>query len=240
MLSVLLVQAARPVPTGPLDMITGGTIWTQSILLVLMLFSLISWVIIFWKLGQFRRLKQEGLHFLDSTERAQRLEDLYRTVVRLPESPYTRLFRQGINFFSELRPGSLKENAAPGPGLTESQLAALRLVLDKEQGEEEEDLSIGLAWLAIIGNVSPLMGLMGTVVGVMNAFLGITATGSANISAVAPGVAEALVTTVAGLSVAIPAVIAYNYFANKLNVFSGELEGFASEFIGALAREGRL
>lgn len=239
MLSLFLLQARRP-PTGPLDMILGGTIWTQTILLVLILFSLGSWVIIFWKMGQFRRLKREGAQFLDSTERAQRLEDLYRTVVRLPESPYTRLFRQGINFFSELRPGSLKENAPPGPGLTESQLAALRLVLEKEQGEEQDDLSVGMAWLAIIGTVSPLLGLMGTVVGVMNAFLGITATGSANISAVAPGVAEALVTTVAGLSVAIPAVIAYNYFASKLGFFSGELEGFASEFIGALAREGRL
>ena len=74
----------------------------------------------------------------------------------------------------------------------------------------------------------------------MDAFLGIAATGTANIASVAPGVAEALVTTVAGLAVAIPAAIAYNYFASRLGFFSGELEGFASEFIGTLAREGRL
>jgi biopolymer transport protein TolQ len=81
---------------------------------------------------------------------------------------------------------------------------------------------------------------MGTVIGVMNAFLGITATGSTNIGAVAPGVAEALITTVWGLAVAIPAVIAYNHFVARLNLVSGEMEGFSSEFIGTLAREGKV
>jgi biopolymer transport protein TolQ len=74
----------------------------------------------------------------------------------------------------------------------------------------------------------------------MNAFLGIAASGSTNIGAVAPGVAEALITTVAGLFVAIPAVIAYNHFVSRLNLVTGELEGFSSEFIGTLAREGRV
>jgi biopolymer transport protein TolQ len=88
--------------------------------------------------------------------------------------------------------------------------------------------------------VSPLLGLLGTVIGVMDSFLGVTATGSASIGSVAPGIAEALVTTAFGLVAAIPAAIAYNFFSSRLNAFSGELEGFASEFIGALAREGRL
>ncbi len=81
---------------------------------------------------------------------------------------------------------------------------------------------------------------MGTVIGIMNTFLGIAATGSTNIGAVAPGVAQALITTVAGLAVAIPSVIAYNHFAARLSLIHGELEGFASEFIGTLAREGRV
>ena len=101
-------------------------------------------------------------------------------------------------------------------------------------------MAFGLTWLAVIGSVSPLLGLMGTVIGVMNAFLGIVVTGSTNIGAVAPGVAEALVTTVAGLAVAIPAVIFYNFFVARLNLFLGELEGFSSEFIGDLAREGQV
>lgn len=221
-------------------MITGGGPATKVILAILGTFSLLSWVIILWKLRQFRGLKRQGVRFVHSLERTQRLEDAYKAVLRLPESPYTRVFRQGVNFFSELRPGALRESTPPTGGLTEAQLQAMRLVLEKEQSQERDDLASGLPWLAMIGSVSPLLGLLGTVIGIMDAFLGITATGTANISAVAPGVAEALVTTVAGLAVAIPAVIGYNHFLSRLGFFSGELEGFASEFIGALAREGRL
>lgn len=227
-------------PEGVADMILGGGVSTRIVLAVLALFSLASWILIFWKWGQFRRLRKQGERFLNAMERTPRLEDAYKSVTRLPDSPYTRVFRGGINFFSELRPGTLKEDAPVGPGLSETQLHALQLVLEKEQGEERDSLASGLQWLAIIGTVSPLLGLMGTVIGVMDAFLGITAMGSANIAAVAPGVAEALVTTVAGLAVAIPAVIAYNMYVNRLNYFDSELEGFASEFIGTLAREGRL
>lgn len=227
-------------PHGALDMIISGGLSTKIILGILAAFSLASWVTIFWKLRQFRRTRREGARFVQALERTQRLEEAYKSVLRLPESAYTRVFRQGINFFSELRPGALRENAPPTPGLSEAQLHALRLVLEKEQAEERDELAAGLNWLAIIGTVSPLLGLLGTVIGVMDAFLGISASGSANIGSVAPGVAEALITTVAGLTVAIPAAMAYNYFVARLGSFGGELEGFASEFIGTLAREGRL
>jgi len=235
---ILMLQAGAR--HSALDMIVNGGLSTHIILGVLAALSLMSWVIIFWKIAQFRKVRRQGAYFVRSLERTQRLEDAYKSVVRLPESPYTRVFRQGINFFSELRPGALKENAPPTPGLTEAQLHALRLVLEKEQAQERDELAAGLSWLAIAATVSPLLGLLGTVIGVMDSFLGIAASGSANIAAVAPGVAEALITTVAGLAVAIPAAIAYNHFVSRLGAFSGELEGFASEFIGALAREGRL
>jgi biopolymer transport protein TolQ len=229
------VEAQRGV-----DLLTGGTLSTQLVLVVLALGSLASWIIIFWKAGQFRRLRRDGNRFVQSLERAQRLEDAYKTVTRLPETPYTRVFRQGTNFFSELRPGALRENAPLAPGLSETQLHALWLVLEKVQDEERDSLSAGMVWLAIIGVTAPLLGLLGTVLGVMNAFVGIAAVGTASIAAVAPGIAEALVTTAFGLVAAIPAAIAYNYFTTRLDRFSGELEGFASEFIGTLAREGRL
>jgi biopolymer transport protein TolQ len=173
-------------------------------------------------------------------EKAQRLEDAYKSILALPESPYGRVFRQGVNFFSELRPGALRENAPPTPGLSLTQLEALRMILEKEEAEERDVLAHGIGMLAVIGTVSPLLGLLGTVIGVMNAFLGITVSGSSNIMSVAPGIAEALITTVAGLIVAIPAVFGYNHFVTKLNLVSGELEGFSSEFIGTLAREGRI
>lgn len=233
---MLLAQVGRA-PQGPMDMIVGGTAATQTILIVLAIFSLASWGIMFWKWSQFRKLNRQGVRFLQAIEKTQKLRDAYRTLSRLPDSPYTSVFKQGLSFFNDLRPGALTDEAVQSEGLTETQLQAMRLVLEKVQSEESDDLRPGLVWLAVIGTVSPLLGLMGTVIGVMNAFLGITATGVANIGAVAPGVAEALITTVVGLAVAIPAVIGYNYFVSRLNYFGGELEGFASEFIGALARE---
>ncbi len=239
MISALL-QAGRAVPESAWDLVWGGTLPTKIVLLVLAAFSVASWVLIFWKWRQFREIRQEGDRFLEAIERSQRMEDAYRAILTLPDSPYGRVFRQGVNFFSELRPGGLREATAAADGLSLTQLEVLRLVMEKEEAEERDDLAIGLTWLAIIGSVSPLLGLMGTVIGVMNAFLGIVVTGSTNISAVAPGVAEALITTVAGLAVAIPAVIAYNFFVAKLNLVMGELEGFSSEFIGTLAREGRV
>ena len=237
-LTYLLLQAGPP--TSIFQMVVEATLPTKIVLGLLAIGSLVSWWLIFSKSRQFREVRRQGDEFLDHMERAQRLEDAYKAILSLPDSPYGRVFRQGVNFFSELRPGALRQGAPPTQGLSLTQLEALRLVLEKEESEERDELARGLGWLAVIGSVSPLMGLMGTVIGVMNAFLGITTSGSSNIMAVAPGVAEALITTVAGLAVAIPSVIAYNHFVGKLNLVSGELEGFSSEFIGTLAREGRV
>jgi len=221
-------------------MLIGASIPTLIVLGVLTVGSFASWVLIFKKSRQLRSVRLQGDQFLEQMEKAQRLEEANQAILYLPESPYGRVFRQGLNFFNELRPGSLREGAVQAPGLSLTQLEALRLVLEKEESVERDELSHGLSWLAVIASVSPLLGLMGTVIGVMNSFLGITTGGSASIGAVAPGVAEALLTTVVGLAVAIPAAIFYNHFVSRINLISGELEGFSSEFIGTLAREGRV
>jgi biopolymer transport protein TolQ len=226
--------------TDNLSLFFRGSLESQIVLVLLTIFSLASWVLILWKWWQFRTLRRDGVRFVQAIERSQRLEDAYRTAMRLPETPYTRMFRQGANFFSELRPGALRENAEPQPSLSETQLHALWLVLEKVQDEERDNVSGGLVWLAIIGVVSPLLGLLGTVLGVMNAFMDIALMQTANIATVAPGIAEALITTAFGLVAAIPAAMAYNYYVTRVDRFSGELDGFASEFIGTLAREGRL
>jgi len=237
--SFAFLLQAHPTRTT-VGLLQQSTLPTYVVLAVLLVFSVASWWLIFHKWRQFRAVRRQGDEFLAQMERAQRLDDAYRAILALPESPYGRVFRQGVNFFSELRPGALRQGAPPSPGLTLTQLEALRMVLEKSESEERDDLARGLPWLAVIGTVSPLMGLLGTVIGIMDTFLGITAAGSTNIGAVAPGIAEALITTVAGLSVAIPAVLAYNFFVGKLTLVTSELEGFSSEFIGTLAREGRL
>lgn len=235
------VPGGTPLVESPWGMVVQATPATKVILAVLAVFSLVSWVLIFWKWREFRRVNDEGDQFVAAMEQTTGLQDLYQRLLHLKDSPYTRVFRRGVNFFTELRPTALKEPAGSSSrGLSSTQLDTLWLVLEKNLSEERDELSSGLTWLAIIGTVSPLLGLLGTVVGVMNSFLGITAQGSANIAAVAPGIAEALTTTVMGLAVAIPAVIAYNHYAARLGLFTGELEGYASEFVGTLAREGRV
>ena len=238
MVTALLLQAQ--LPSTPWEMVTQSTLPTLIVLTTLVVFSLTSWWTILWKARVFREVRRQGDRFLEQIERAQRLEDAYKAILVLPDSPYGRVFRQGVNFFSELRPGSLRQGAPLGEGLSITQLEALRMVLEKEEAEERDELGRGLTWLAVIGSVAPLLGLLGTVIGVMNVFFGISASGSSNLTAVAPGVAEALITTVAGLFVAIPAVLGYHHFVGRLNLVVSELEGFSSEFIGTLAREGRV
>jgi biopolymer transport protein TolQ len=237
---LLLAQFAPGQPLTPWRMIADGTLSTQIVLGVLAVFSFVSWVILLWKFFQFRRLGKEADRYLFEMERAERLEEAYRMVLALPESAFSRVFRRGMNFFSELRPNAFDGGGVATAGLSPTQLEVLRLVLEKEESEERDELAHGIHWLAVIATVAPLLGLLGTVLGVMNSFIGVATAGSANISAVAPGVAEALITTVAGLVVAIPAAIGYNYFVNRISLFMGELEGFSSEFIGTLAREGKI
>ena len=114
------------------------------------------------------------------------------------------------------------------------------MVLSKEVSAERDMLGHYIPWLATVGSVGPLLGLLGTTLGIIHAFTGIAAKGSGNLGAVAPGVAEALVATFAGLAAAIPAVLFYNLFVNRVRLFTGELEGFANELIGSMAREGLL
>jgi biopolymer transport protein TolQ len=236
------LQATTSLPSSSWDLVVHSSPETKIVLGITLLFSLISWFVIGLKWWQFRRVRRQSDRFFVQLERTTRLKDAYHAVMKLPPSPYGRLFREGLNFFSELRPGALKDQgqAPTGGTLTMTQLEALKMVLGKEVGAERDLMARFISWLATIGSVGPLLGLLGTVLGVMDAFIGIAARGSGNIGAVAPGVAEALVTTVAGLATAIPAVIAYNLFVNRLGVFAGELEGFANELIGTMAREGLL
>ncbi len=229
-------------PQGLLDMVLAASLPTMIVLTVLFLFSIVTLWVMLAKFRHFRAVRRDGDQFLDRLDDGMSLQEAQVVVRTLPDSPYTRVFREGGSFVGDISPGGLGKPAAAGgePGLSLTQLEALRMVMDKVRAEEADDLAHGLNWLAVIGSVSPLLGLMGTVIGIMNTFLGITRVGSTNISAVAPGIAEALITTVAGLAVAIPSVMAYNHFVSRLNLVHGELEGFASEFIGALAKERRL
>jgi biopolymer transport protein TolQ len=222
------------------DLLRISSTETKIVLGLTAVLSLISWFLIGFKGWQLRRIRRRSERFFLEVERAAKLQDAYRMAMKLPQSPFNRLFREGMSFYTELHPGAFKEGPRERITMAPSQLEALKMILGKEVAAERDRAARFVPWLATIGSVSPLMGLLGTVLGVMDAFLGISSHGSGNIASVAPGVAEALITTVAGLAAAIPAVMAYNYFSSKINEFESELEGFGYSLIGWLAREGLL
>ncbi len=236
---IFVLTQVGAVPTSPLEMVIHGTDATKVVLAVLAILSLISWAIMFRKWREFRAIGRDSDIFMQNFERASSFSGAVDAVRDSANVPHARLLRRANDFLREVTPALA---ATPGrvAKFSGSQVEALRLVLDAETNAAQERLSRYVPSLGTIGSVSPLIGLLGTVLGVIEAFIGIASQGSGNIGAVAPGVAEALIATAAALAVAIPAVFGYNNFASRLNRIDSELEGFGSEVIALLVREGRI
>ena len=232
-------QVGSAVPQTPVELILSATPVTKAVLALLAVLSLISWMIMFAKWVEFRRVRSAARRFLNEFEHAHSLDEVARAARKARPNPFTRVFDRAQQFVTETTPG-LAATADRVARYSAAQVEALRLVLDAQTDSERDALTRFVPWLATIGSVSPLMGLLGTVLGVIEAFIGIATKGSGNIGAVAPGVAEALIATAMALAVAIPAVFGYNIFANRVNRFDGQLEGFGSELIALMVREGRM
>jgi biopolymer transport protein TolQ len=225
------------IPTTPLELIVNSVLATKIVLALLLVLSLYSWGIMLAKWLEFRRTARASQAFMREFARATRLEQAVAMARKAPPSPFNRVFARAVNFLQDT---AVKDDAGNAHPIRESQVEAMRLLLDAEVTTERDAIGRFIPSLAVIGSASPLIGLLGTVLGVIDAFLGVAIKGSGNLGAVAPGVAEALVATAAALAVAIPATFAYNIFAARLNRFDGELEGFGSEVIALMAREGRV
>jgi biopolymer transport protein TolQ len=233
------MQVGQPVATTPWEMVTTADATAQVVLAFLALLSAVSWTIIFAKWIEYRNVRRVGMQFLHDFERAHTLDEAARLAAKGKPNPFTRVFMRAKDFLTDTTPaiGPTPERVGR---LSAAQVEALRQVLDSQTEAERDLLGRYLTALATIGSVSPLIGLLGTVLGIIQSFLGISASGSGNIGAVAPGVAQALIATALALAVAIPAVFGYNIFAARLNGIDGELEGFGSELIALLVREGRI
>ena len=239
MIVLAYLQIGRAAPTTPLEMVMNATLVTKIVLVVLAVLSLLSWAVMFGKWIEFRRVRSAANAFIRSFDRAQSLEEVATLAKHAKASPFTRVFNRAVQFLSQTKP-ALAASPERTARLSGSQVEALRLVLDAETNAERDTLSRFVPTLATIGSVSPLIGLLGTVLGVIDAFIGIATKGSGNIGAIAPGVAEALIATAAALAVAIPAVFGYNLFANRVNRIDGELEAFGTEIIAMMVREGQI
>jgi len=239
---IAFLQAAGAVPTSPKELILNASIETQVVLVILVVLSLVSWAIMLGVGRALTKSLRSATAFAREVERAPRVEAASVAARHTGPNASQRLLVRALQFLGDTppNPGYSESGALLSATHAASRVETLRLVLDAEALAERDRLSRFLPWLATIGSASPLIGLLGTVLGVINAFVGIATRGSGNLAAVAPGVAEALVATAAALTVAIPATFGYNILANRLNRLDNLLEGFGTTLIAMLGREGRL
>jgi len=236
----MILQAGGAIPSTPMELILSSPLSAKLVLVILALLSLVSWAVMLAKWLEFRRVGRGASGFIAEFLKCAKLEQAAALAKRSPASPQARVVGRAVDFLAELRPLSLDGTEVHRTRLNAAQVEAVHLVMDAEFTVERDRLGRYVPSLAIIGSASPLLGLFGTVLGVIDAFTGIAAQGSGNLTAVAPGIAQALIATAAALAVAVPAVFGYNLFASRLNRMDGELDRFGAELIALLAREGRI
>ena len=216
-------------------LILGAGTVVKLVLILLLFFSVVSWAIILFKLFQVHRANSESVRFMDFFWKSKRFDTIASQVDRFTNSPLTVLFNEGYGELKKVVEGS---GASEGSALStdlggvENVSRALRRATNSEITRLEKYLT----FLATTGSTSPFIGLFGTVWGIMTAFEGIGKTGSASLAVVAPGIAEALIATAIGLVAAIPAVMAYNHFQNKIRVLIKEMDSFSTEFLNIVQR----
>ena len=218
-----------------LSMILDAGLMVKFVLLVLFIFSVVSWAIIFIKYRYYRKIKQENESFNDDYLKSSKLSDILPAAKKYLFSTTAEVFRVG---YTELTHSNkiVGELTPERDEISLSSLDNLERSMHKASNTEMTKLESALGFLATTGSASPFIGLFGTVWGIMDTFKGIGARGTATLAVVAPGISEALIATAAGLAAAIPAVIFYNYFLNQSKDMVQEMENFASEFLNIVER----
>ncbi|MBM4281899.1 MAG: protein TolQ [Deltaproteobacteria bacterium] len=229
------IGEAGPQAPSTFDILTHGGPLGIAVLLLLVGFSVASWAIIVVKFMALRAAQTTSVEFLEHFWQSKRLDEIFTRTDQMPASPVAQVFRAG---YQELVKVKQREAAQAEKGRDqigggiENVERALRRAALAELTEMERLVS----FLATVGSTSPFIGLFGTVVGIMKSFGEIGAKGSANLATVAPGISEALVATAAGLLAAIPAVIAFNVFTNRIKILGSEMESFSSDFMNIVRR----
>lgn len=234
----LLVQEGLPAAPQHdiLDLVRGSGIVVQSILYLLVFFSVVSWGIIAQKYRQIRRSKRESDRFIEIFWERRNLSSIHDASHELKVSPVAQVFRAG---YEELvRVSRIKKESGAGESFS-TELGGVENVsraMKRATSVETTKLEKYLTFLATTASTAPFIGLFGTVWGIMNAFRGLSVTHSSSIQAVAPGIAEALIATAVGLAAAIPALMAYNSFVQQIKVLAVEMDNFSQEFLNIAER----
>lgn len=225
-------------PESLVTMVTGSGPVVQAVLYILILFSVFSWGIIFYKLRQIRVARRQSTRFSEIFWDTKNLTTIHSASQELKLSPIAHVFRAGYQELVRLTRAKRPANAGEG-ALDSTELGGIENVeraMKRAINQEITRLERALTFLATTASATPFIGLFGTVWGIMTAFRGLSVTQSSSIQAVAPGIAEALIATATGLVAAIPAVVAYNHFARQIRVLSADMENFSSEFLNIAER----
>lgn len=245
--AVLALQGAPDAGTGGIDyvkLIADSSPLSKSVLFILLLFSAISWGIIFLKWLQYRRAARDTGTFLQVFRKSTKFSEVQSITASVPSSPLVGIFQAG---YAELntqlrsnrpdgRPDGEPKPPAGSPRPTLKSLDAVDRALLRATSVEVGKLEKHVPFLATTTSITPFIGLFGTVIGIMLAFTRIGAEGSTSLAVVAPGIADALIATAAGLFAAVPAAYFYNHFTSRVKEFASQMDDFALEFLNISER----
>jgi biopolymer transport protein TolQ len=235
-------------PVAQIDlihMIGNASFIVQLVLLLLLFFSVASWAIILIKYRYIKKAFKQSAEFTEFFWKSRDLSNAFSKAKQLRGSPVARIFRIG---YVELKKTSQSGDTAAAQSTEEddgsisfgtrfSGTGNVNRALRRAINTEMTRLTQMVPFLATTGNTTPFIGLFGTVWGIMNSFSGIGQRGSASLAVVAPGISEAIVATAAGLAAAIPAVIAFNFFMNKIRIVETEMQSFSADFLNIIERD---
>ncbi|HNY40875.1 MAG TPA: MotA/TolQ/ExbB proton channel family protein [Bryobacteraceae bacterium] len=208
------------------ELVLGASLLSKIVLLILFVASVLSWTMILAKWSQFRSGVDANAAFLRAFRKAPNLESVAVVAEQFRNAPVTVVFDFGYQ--------EVARQARTKGGIVNK--SALERSLQLGISEESARLERNMSWLATTATVSPFVGLFGTVLGIIDAFTGLGAAGSASLRAVAPGISEALIATAAGLAAAIPAAIAYNQFGHRIRELMARMDDFSLEFLNMTER----
>jgi biopolymer transport protein TolQ len=220
------------------DLIKEASAVSQAVIGILLIFSVASWAIVLYKAWTFRRMERQSETFLDVFRKSTKFSEVQAVCKSLEGSPLVGMFQAG---YAELNL-QLRQPPAGGspPGATArptlKSLSAVDRALLRASSVELNKLEKRLPFLATTASITPFIGLLGTVWGIMVSFQSIGEQGSTDLSVVGPGIAEALIATAIGLFAAIPAVYFYNHFTTKVKIYASEMDDFALEFLNIAER----
>jgi biopolymer transport protein TolQ len=218
------------------ELVSQSTGAVMAVLVLLVMMSLVSWYIIASKALYLRKARKESERFQDLFWKSKRLDATYKEAELLRKSPTAQLFRAGYIELTKLK-GRDKEKERESDAMELSGFENVERAMHRASVAEATELEKNLSFLATTGSTAPFIGLFGTVWGIMHAFINLSAnTGDLGIQSVAGPIAEALIATAIGLLAAIPSVMAYNYFGQKLKVLSADMESFSNDFLNIVKR----